>query len=98
MEDRILPSQGPSDTLETQRKEESEPPPPSKSIDDMLVPELQAALKARGLPKSGRKRDLVARLQASIEAEGQPSLESQTLPQKRKLLFDPLPSKQAKYK
>ena len=64
------------------------------SIEDMKVPELQAALKARGLKRSGKKSDLVARLQSSFEAETETS--SQCPPKKRKLMFESSPNKKQK--
>ena len=82
LEDRILPIA--SDKLETERKNKKEPLAPLKPPRDMKVAELQEALKARGLPKYGRKGDLVARLEASLKAEAQPLTSSQNGPLKRK--------------
>ena len=82
--------------LETERENKRPPPCLSKSLEDMKVTELQEALKARGLPKSGKKSELVRRLQSSLEAETDPQPSSQALPQKRKLLFEMLPNKKPK--
>ena len=63
----------------------------TKSLEEMKVTELQAALKARGLKRSGKKSELVTRLQSSLEAE--PESSSQCLPGKRKLMSDNSPNK-----
>ena len=68
---------------ETERK--------NKSLEDMKVTELQAALKARGLKRSGKKSELVTRLQSSLEAEPETSTSN-----KRKLMLESSPNKKQK--
>ena len=68
---------------ETERK--------NKSLEDMKVTELQAALKARGLKRSGKKSELVTRLQSSLEAEPETSTS-----RKRKLMLESSPNKKQK--
>ena len=66
----------------------------TKYLQDMKVTDLQAALKARGLRSSGKKSELVTRLQSSLEAE--PETSSQCLPRKRKLMLYNSPNKRQK--
>ena len=77
-----------------QTNEESKLQPETKkkttSLEDMKVTELQAALKARGLKRSGKKSELVTRLQSSLEAD------PDSCPRKRKLMLDNSPNKKQK--
>ena len=66
---------------ETERKD--------TSLENMKVTELQAALKARGLKRSGKKSELVTRLQSSLKAEAETS-------RKRKLMLESSPNKRQK--
>ena len=91
LDERILPAS--NLILETERKNKKEPLAPLKSPKDMKLSELQEALKARGLPKSGRKGDLVARLESSLKGEVQPLTSSQNGPLKRKFSLEILPNK-----
>ena len=88
-----LVERGPSQATENSKLQQ-ETERKKTSIEDMKVPELQAALKARGLKRSGKKSDLVLRLQSSLEAETETS--SQCLPRKRKLMLESLPYKKQK--
>ena len=63
------------------------------SLEDMKVTELQAALKDRGLKRSGKKSELVTRLRSSLEAEPDTSTQC---PRKRKLMLDNSPNKRRK--
>ena len=65
----------------------------TKSPEDMKVTELQAELKARGLKSSGKKSELVMRLQSSLEADAGTSSQC---PKKRKLMLENLPNKKKK--
>ena len=65
------------------------------SLEDMKVTDLQAALKARGLKRSGKKSELVSRLRSSLEAEAEPDTSTQC-PRKRKLMLDNSPNKRRK--
>ena len=82
--------------LETESKNKRHPPCLTKLPADMKVIELQEALKSRGLPKSGKKIELIRRLHSYLEAETEPSSQTQTFPQKRKILLDMMPNKRAK--
>ena len=65
-----------TDKLETERENKKEPITSSTSSCDMKVKELQEALAERGLSKSGRKADLVTRLESTLKTEGQPPTSS----------------------
>ena len=65
-----------TDKLETERENKKEPIASSTSTSDMKVKELQEALAERGLSKSGRKADLVTRLESTLKTEGQPPTSS----------------------
>ena len=91
LEEKPVISLGAGDKLEME-----EPNLSSTSINGMKLKELEAALKSRGLSKSGRKSDLQKRLLASLEAEDQSQPASQSLPLKRKFLSGTVPRKKKK--
>ena len=95
-EERIPPVA--TDKLETERETKKEPVASLTSTSDMKVKELQEALAERGLSKSGRKADLVTRLESSLKAEGQPPTSSKIPPLKRKLWSEMFPNKVSKFK
>ena len=96
-EESALPSV--TDNLETEEEEKKKPLAFSKVPQEMKVTELQEALVGRGLSKSGRKADLVARLQSSLKAEGEglPPKSSQNVSPKRKLMLKMFPNKRTKF-